>query len=105
MSDRVPKLDESPAFNARTYSDRLQETRIATGPLGPVAVFDKTKPDSIVGFTEWAKGKVRDTINALTEFTAAHEVKLEAHTTRLNAQDARLDVLEAARPPFGSGSG
>lgn|SRR5512145_2782119 len=107
MADRVPKITESekPTFNAAVYSDRLQETRQASGALPPVAVFDKTKPDSIVPLAQYTKGKLTDTTNALTEFTAAHEVRLNAQAERLDAQAARIKALEdAPTVPFpGSG--
>jgi hypothetical protein len=107
MSDRVPKIraTEKPTFDAATFSDRLQEGRTMPAPRPPAAVFDPAKPSSIVGMARYVVSKLTDTVNALTEFTAAHETKLIAHTERLNAQDARLDAVEAARPPFASGSG
>ena len=107
MAERVPKITEAekPTFNAAAYSDRLQETRQAPGALPPVPVFDKTKPDSIVPLAQYTKGKLTDTVNAITDFTAAHEVRLNGHDGRLNNQDTRLDKLEAERLPFGSRSG
>lgn len=108
MADRVAKITqaEKPTFDAAVYSDRLQETRQAPGALGAVQVFDRLSPSSIVPLARYVAGKLTDTVNALSEFTAGHETRLLAHTDRLNAQDARLDVLEAAVPPFGaSGSG
>ena len=104
MAERVPKITEAekPTFNARAYSDRLQETRQAPGALPPVPVFDKTKPDSIVPMAEYVKGKLTDTTNALTEFTAAHEVRLNTQAERLDSQAARIKALEAAssQSPF-----
>ena len=96
MAERVPKIPESakPTFNAAAYSDRLQETRQAPGALPPVPVFDKTKPDSIVPLAQYTKGTLTDTTNALTEFTAAHEVRLNADRAALNALDARVTALE-----------
>ena len=78
MADRVPKITEQqkPTFNAAAYSDRLQETRQAEGALPAVPVFDKTKPDSIVPLAQYTKVKLTDTVNALSDFTAAHEVRL-----------------------------
>lgn len=109
MADRVPKItqEQKPTFDAAIYSDRLQETRQAAGPLAPVQVFDKTKPSSIVPLAKYVAGKLTDTTNALTDFTAdlkgdvdEHADRLATHTTRLNALDARLDAIEAAAPPF-----
>ena len=114
MSDRVPKItqEQKPTFDAAVYSDRLQETRQADGRLPVVQVFDKTSPSSIVPLAKYVAGKLTDTVNALTEFTAAHEVQLNTHTDRLNTQleaigtlRAELDALKAARPPFPQGSG
>lgn len=97
MADRVPKItkQEKPTFNASAYSDRLQETRQASGALPPVPVFDKTKPDSIVPLAQYTKGKLTDTVNALSEFTAAHEVRLNTQADRLDTQAARIAALEA----------
>ena len=107
MADRVPKITQAdkPTFDAAVYSDRLQETRQAPGALGAVQVFDRLSPSSIVPLARYVAGKLTDTVNALSDFTAGHEERLIAHTSRLNAQDSRIDALEAARLPFGSGSG
>lgn len=98
MPDRVPKIkqEERPTFDAAVYSDRLQETRKAEGALGPVSVFDKLSASSIVPLARFVAGKLTDTVNALTEFTAAHEVTLNAHGERLNKQDDRIRALEEA---------
>lgn len=107
MAERVPKIPDSekPTFNAAAYSDRLQETRQAAGALPPVPVFDKTKPDSIVPLARYVREKLTDTVNALTDFTAAHEVRLNTYAERLDAQAARIKALEdAPSVPFpGSG--
>ena len=104
MADRVPKITEQqkPTFNAAAYSDRLQETRQAEGALPPVPVFDKTKPDSIVPLAQYTKVKLTDTVNALSDFTAAHEVRLNTQAERLDTQAARIAALEAqpTTPPF-----
>lgn len=108
MADRVPKITEEqkPTFDAAVYSDRLQETRQAPGGLPPVQVFDKTKPASIVPLAQYTKGKLTDTVNALSEFTAVLKVDLdkldEREAQHHAAQAARLTALEAAvaNPPF-----
>lgn len=107
MAERVPKITqaERPTFNARAYSDRLAETRAADGALDPVPVFDKTKPDSIVPMAEYVKGKLTDTVNALTEFTATHETRIDQTALVVSGHEERLRQLEAARRPFGSRSG
>ena len=102
MADRVPKITEAqkPTFNAAAYSDRLQETRQASGPLPPVPVFDKTKPDSIVPLAQYTKVKLTDTVNALADFSSDIKEDLDAHKAadlvRHQGLDARLDALEAA---------
>lgn len=113
MADRVPKItqDEKPTFDGATYSDRLQETRQAPGALGKVQVFDKTSPSSIVPLARYVAGKLTDTVNALSEFTFAHEKRLNVHADRLDVQLAAItalrsdvDEMKAAVPPFpGSG--
>jgi hypothetical protein len=104
MADRVPKITEEqkPTFNAAAYSDRLQETRQAAGALPAAPVFDKTKPDSIVPLAQYTRVKLTDTVNALSDFTAAHEVRLNAQAERLDTQAARIAALEAqpTTPPF-----
>lgn len=107
MAERVPKITEAekPTFNAAAYSDRLQETRQAPGALPPVPVFDKTKPDSIVPLARYVHDKLTDTTNALTEFTAAHEVRLNSQADRLNDQAARIKALEEAPSVPFPGSG
>ena len=113
MAERVPKITEAekPTFNAAAYSDRLQETRQASGPLPPVPVFDKTKPDSIVPLAQYTKGKLTDTVNALTDFSADIKEDLDTHKasdlSRHQTINQRLAALEAAgsSTPFpGSGS-
>lgn len=102
MAERVPRIPEAqkPTFNAAAYSDRLQETRQASGALPPVPVFDKTKPDSIVPLAQYTKGKLTDTVNALTDFS--HDIKedLDAHRaadqSRHSTINQRLAALEAA---------
>ena len=98
MSDRVPKIMEAekPTFNAAAYSDRLQETRQAAGALPAVPVFDKTKPDSIVPLAQYTKGKLTDTTNALSDFTAALKNDVDNHTDRLNRLNDRVTALEDA---------
>ena len=106
MADRVddlPKLEGG--FDAATYSDRLQETRQAPGALGPVQVFDKTKPASIVPFVRYVRDTVYSRVQALIEFTGDHEIRLNGHDSRLNTQAGRISKLEAERLPFGSRSG
>ena len=107
MPERVPKIkqEQKPTFDAAVYSDRLQETRQAVGALGPVQVFDKVSASSIVPLARYVAGKLTDTVNALTEFTAAHEIQLNAHTDRLDIQNDRITALEnAPSVPFpGSG--
>lgn len=107
MAERVPKITEAekPTFNARAYSDRLQETRQAPGALPPVPVFDKSKPDSIVPMAEYVKGKLTDTTNALSEFTAAHEVRLNNQAERLDRLNERVTALESAPSVPFPGSG
>ena len=107
MAERVPKITEAekPTFNAAAYSDRLQETRQAPGALPPVPVFDKTKPDSIVPLAQYTKVKLTDTVNALTEFTAAHEERLNTQAERLDTQAARIKALEEAPSVPFPGSG
>jgi len=102
VADKVPDLPKlEGGFNAKAYSDRLQETRVKTG-LAPALAFDKSKPDSIVPFADYVRGPVYERVQALIEFTGAHEVRLNGHDGRFSRQDARLDALEAARVPFGS---
>lgn len=102
MADRVQKITEAekPTFNGAAYSDRLQETRQASGPLPPVPVFDKTKPDSIVPLSQYTKGKLTDTVNALTDFTSDIKEDLDQHRTADNARHAavvaRMNAAEAA---------
>ena len=107
MAERVPKIrdTEKPTFDSAVYSDRLAETRAAEGALPPVQVFDRSSPSSIVPLAKYVRGKLTDTVNALTEFTASHEQRLNLHDQILVTTDHRLDALEAARLPFGSGSG
>ena len=108
MAERVPKITESqkPTFNAAAYSDRLQETRQAAGPLPAVPVFDKTKPDSIVPLAQYTKGKLTDTVNALSDFSGDIKDDLDAHkaadSARHQTVNQRLAALEAAvtNPPF-----
>lgn len=109
MAERVPKItqDQKPTFDAAVYSDRLQETRQADGRLPAVAVFDKASPSSIVPLARYVAGKLTDTVNALSEFTAAHEKRLNTHADRLDTQLAAIaavrqdvDEIKAARPPF-----
>lgn len=105
MAERVedlPKLEGG--FNSRAYSDRLQETRQAAG-LPPAQVFDKDQPDSIVPFVAYVRDLVYSRVQALIDFTGAHEVRLNGHETRLNTQASRIAALEAERVPFGSRSG
>lgn len=97
----VPKIKEEdkPTFNAAIYSDRLQETRLADGPLPAVQVFDKTKPDSIVPLARYVKGKLTDTVNALTVFTS--DIKNSLDNFKQNqadieaTQNQRLAAIEA----------
>jgi len=107
MSDRVPKItqDEKPTFDAATYSDRLQETRTAAGALAPAQVFDKTKPASIVPLARYVAGKLTDTVNALSEFTAGHEIRILNLRATATDHETRIERLEASRLPFGSASG
>jgi hypothetical protein len=113
MADRVPKITqaERPTFDAAVYSDRLQETRTqvpimdAADYLDPVQVFDRASPSSIVPLAKYVRGLLTDRVNALAEFTFGHELRLNADRAALLIHDQRLDVLEAARPGFGSGSG
>jgi hypothetical protein len=108
VADRVPKItqEQKPTFDAAVYSDRLQETRQADGRLPAVQVFDKTSPSSIVPLARYVDGKLTDTVNALTEFTAAHEKRLNTHDVRLDTQLAAISSLRAefdaalASPPF-----
>jgi hypothetical protein len=115
VADRVPKITqaERPTFDAAVYSDRLQETRTlernvsgseAFG-LAPVQVFDKASPSSIVPLAKYVRGLLTDRVNALSEFTSTQQIRLDALQVRAIEQDHRIDVLEAARPGFGSGSG
>lgn len=101
MAERVPKITDSekPTFNAAAYSDRLQETRQAPGALPAVPVFDKTKPDSIVPLAKYTKGKLTDTVNALTEFTFAHEKRLNAHAQDILELRAEVQALKEAPAP------
>jgi hypothetical protein len=107
MADRVPKITqaERPTFDAAVYSDRLQETRQAPGALGAAQVFDRLSPSSIVPLAKYVRGLLTDRVNALAEFTATQQIRLDALQVRAIEQDHRIDVLEAARPGFGSGSG
>lgn len=107
MADRVPKItqEERPDFDAGTFSDRLQEGRTVPAPRAPAAVFDKTKPSSIVGMAKYVRGLLTDRVNALSEFTARHELSIMAARAAINQHEDRLDTLEAARLPFGSRSG
>lgn len=105
MAEKVQDLPRENGFNAAMYSDRLQETRTAPGALPAVQVFDKTQADSIVPFVRYVREAVYSRVQALIDFTATHEVRLNANQVRLNAQDARLDDLERQRSPFGSVSG
>lgn len=103
MADRVPKITEAqkPTFDAAVYSDRLQETRTAAGALPAVQVFDKTKPASIVPLSQYTKGKLTDTTNALTDFTADLKQDLDAHSQaiiELRADVQALKEAPAARP-------
>lgn len=105
MAEKVQDLPRENGFNAAMYSDRLQETRTASGALPAVQVFDKTQPDSIVPFVRYVREAVYSRVQALIDFTAAHEVRLNAQASRLNVVDTRLDNLESQRSPFGSVSG
>jgi hypothetical protein len=103
MADKVQDLSKFDAFDSAIYSDRLQETRTATGALPPVQVFDKTKPASIVPFVAYVRDKVYSRVQALIDFTGAHEVRLNTHADRLNVHDSRIDVLEAWKAAGGGG--
>ena len=107
MADRVPKItqEEKPTFDAATYSDRLQETRTADGALPAAQVFDKTKPASIVPLARYVAGKLTDTVNALSEFTAGHELRILNLRATATDHETRIERLESARSPFGSASG
>ena len=98
MADRVPKITdtEKPTFDAAVYSDRLQETRTAAGALPAVQVFDKTKPASIVPLAQYVRGKLTDTVNALTEFTAAHELRLNTQAQKILDLEADVQALKEA---------
>lgn len=109
MTERVPKItqEQKPTFDAGVYSDRLAETRAAEGTLPPVQVFDRKSPSSIVPLAQYVKGKLTDTVNALSEFTFAHEKRLNTHAQRLDTQLEAIaairedvDELKAAVPPF-----
>lgn len=103
MAERVPKITEEqkPTFDAAVYSDRLQETRVAPGALPAVQVFDKTKPASIVSLAQYVRGKLTDTVNALSDFTAAQKKDLDIHgqaIIELRADVQALKEAPAARP-------
>jgi hypothetical protein len=104
MAERVPKIEqaERPTFDARAYSDRLQEGRVEPIARPPAQAFDKASKSSIVSLAEFVRGKLTDTVNALAEFTAGHESRLTAHGVRLNRAEAEIAELKAARPPFGA---
>ena len=97
---------EKPTFDAAIYSDRLQETRLATGPLPAVQVFDKTKPASIVPLAQFVRGKLTDKVNELCQFT--NDIKKDLDNFKENtgvwntSQDQRLAAIEAqlANTPF-----
>ena len=108
MADRVPKItqEERPTFDAAVYSDRLQETRQSPVQLGPVQVFDRSSPSSIVPLARYVRGKLTDTVNALTDFSSDIKNDLDAHKASDNSRhltvNQRLSALEAAvaNPPF-----
>jgi hypothetical protein len=97
MAQRVPRIpnSEKPTFDAAVYSDRLAETRAAEGALEPVQVFDKNSPSSIVPLARYVKGKLTDTVNALTAFTADLKVDLDEHAGRIGDLERRVAALEA----------
>lgn len=103
MADKVQDLPRLDGFDSAVYSDRLQETRTSAAALPPVQVFDKTKPASIVPFVNYVRSTVYARVQALIEFTGAHEIRLNAHGDRLNAQNSRIDVLEAWKASGGGG--
>ena len=107
MAERVPKIREQdkPTFDAAVYSDRLQETRQADGSLPGVQVFDRNSPSSIVPLARYVKGKLTDTVNALSEFTAGHELRIVAQAGMIQTLREEVEELKAVRLPFGSGSG
>jgi len=103
MAERVPKIQQAdkPTFDAAVYSDRLQEINVQNANP-PRAVFDRSSPSSIVPLARYVAGKLTDTTNALSEFTAEHEKRLNLHDSGLLNHETRLDALEAAMPPFGA---
>jgi hypothetical protein len=104
----VPKIKEAekPTFDGATYSDRLQETRLADGALPAVQVFDKTKPSSIVPLARYVKDKLTDTVNSLCQFT--NDIKNDLDNVKENQatinsnQNQRLAAIEAqlSNTPF-----
>jgi len=95
MAERLERIGDAPPFNASAYSDRLQETRQAAGPLPAVPVFDKTKPDSITPWKTWVSDKLKDKVNALVEFTADIEDRAVVTPQRVANHEVRLDAVEA----------
>jgi hypothetical protein len=96
---------EKPTFDAAVYSDRLQETRLAAGPLPAVQVFDKTKPASIVPLAQYVKGKLTDKVNELCQFT--NDIKNDLDSWRSNKvnpeladHEQRITALESQSSPF-----
>ena len=126
----MPEVPELPPFDARTFTTRLHERVLkgegyvevpdATGAVkrypvvntsGRYAAFDPAGPAAFDDFVIGLRGQ--------QDVLERHEVQLNGadglkeHIDRLDArerahhagQDARLDALEAAHRPFGSGSG
>lgn len=118
----MPEVPELPPFDARSFTKRLHEkVRQTFGYVEvngvrypvkneslPYGVFD---PVSSVGFEEFVAA-----LRGQQDVVERHEVQLtdqKDHIDRVDsreaahhaAQDARLDSLEAAHRPFGSGAG
>ncbi len=99
----VPKITdaEKPVFDAAVYSDRLQETRTAAAALPAVQVFDKTKPSSIVPFSQYVRTKLTNTVNAVIQFTDDIKGDVDLHGQAIIEMRADIQALKeapAARP-------
>lgn len=112
MAESVGRLGEAPPHNAAAHSAALAKhigkgSSVAQGD--PYLVFQQESPESWPPFVRWLRGPLRDKVNSLVEFTSGLKEHIDRvdgrETARHAAVDARLDALEAARRPLGSGSG
>lgn len=112
MADNLTRLDEAPPHNAAAHSAALAKhigkgTPPAAGD--PYLVFQQESPESWPPFVRWLRGPLRDKVNALVVRSNDNKNQIDQidarETARHAAVDGRLDALEAAHRPLGSGSG